>query len=189
MDKINTGQDAFISPMVQTILGVTYQGRPSFMALGWAMRVNYQPCLVGAGVHHSHASYEAVLETGQFSVCFPNASMVAVTDYVGLVSAKRTDKSRVFDVFYGELDKAPMIRECPLCFECELRQEVKMETNSFFIGEVKGVWTEERFLTDGAPDVKKVNPFFLSMPDNRFWSVGEVIGKAWRDGKSLKREE
>jgi hypothetical protein len=35
-------------------------------------------------------------------------------------------------------------------------------------------------------DIKKINPFTLSMPDNRYWSVGENLGKAWSIGKALK---
>ena len=178
----------FISPMVQTILGTQYEGKPNFMALGWAMRVNANPCLIGACVHKSHASYDAIMETNQFSICFPTADMVAVTDYVGLASAKRTDKSEVFDVFYGDLENAPMIRECSMCYELRVHTPVDLGSNTFFIGEVKGVWSEDKYFTDGAPDVKKMNPFLLSMPDNQFWSVGDVIGRAWHDGKALKNK-
>jgi flavin reductase (DIM6/NTAB) family NADH-FMN oxidoreductase RutF len=185
MQKI--GENAFISPMVQTILGTMHEGRPNFMALGWAMRVNYKPCMVGAAVHNGHASHAAIQATGEFSICYPTTAMVAETDYVGLVSASRTDKSGVFDVFHGELEHAPMIRECSLCFECSVRTSVEMPFNTFFIGEVKAAWSEDRYLTEGIPDVKKMAPFLLSMPDNRYWSVGEVIGKAWHEGKGLKR--
>lgn len=185
--KRNIGDSAFISPMVQTILGTTYEGRPNFMALGWAMRVNASPTLIGACVHHSHASCEAIRETGEFSICYPTSGMVAVTDYVGLASAKRTDKSEVFTVFHGELENAPMIEECSLCFELKLHTTVDLPSNTFFIGEVKGVWSEDRYLTDGRPDVEKMAPFLLSMPDNHFWSVGEMIGRAWYDGKTLQK--
>jgi hypothetical protein len=42
-------------------------------------------------------------------------------------------------------------------------------------------------LTDGKPDVQKINPFTLTMPDNRYWRVGEMAGRAWSDGKKLKK--
>ncbi len=45
--------------------------------------------------------------------------------------------------------------------------------------------SEDRFLTEGEPDVKKINPFLLTMPDNRFWSIGECVGKAWNAGKTV----
>ena len=59
-------------------------------------------------------------------------------------------------------------------------------TNSFFIGEIVASYSEEQFLTNGAPDIKKVKPFLLTMPDNRYWSVGDNIGRAWSDGKSIR---
>ena len=43
-------------------------------------------------------------------------------DYCGLVSGEKTDKSHVFDVFYGSLKTAPMIKECPVNLECQLIQ-------------------------------------------------------------------
>jgi len=187
-EKINIGESVTIAPMLQTILGTMYQGKPNFMALGWAIRVNYKPCLIGAGVGKQHASHDAIRETGQFSIGIPDARMVVATDYVGIVSAEKTDKSELFDLFKGELEAAPMIKDCPLSIECELHTTVDLPTNTFFIGEVKGVWTEERFLTDGKPDAAKMNPFFLSMPENLFFSLGDVIGRAWHDGKSYQKK-
>lgn len=186
MKKI--GDTAFISPMVQTILGTTYKGKPNFMALGWAIRVNFNPCLIGACVNKAHASHAAIMETAQLSICYPTTKMVQVTDHVGLVSGEKTDKSGLFEVFYGDLKHAPMIRECSMCLECELHTLVDLPTNTFFICQVKGVWTKEECLTNGKPDVKKMDPFLLSMPDNHFWSVGEMIGRAWHDGKKFKSQ-
>jgi hypothetical protein len=47
------------------------------------------------------------------------------------------------------------------------------------------VFTEEKYVTDNMLDIKKVNPFTLTMPDNHYWSVGEKLGKAWSIGKRL----
>jgi flavin reductase (DIM6/NTAB) family NADH-FMN oxidoreductase RutF len=108
--------------------------------------------------------------------------MVAVTDYCGIVSGGKTDKSKLFEVFYGELKSAPMISECPLTIECKLVQTVDLPTNTLFIGEIRNIYSEERYLENGKPDVRKIRPFLLTMPDNRFWSVGGQVGNAWKDG-------
>lgn len=115
--------------------------------------------------------------------------MIEKTDYCGLVSGSKADKSELFDVFYGNLSKAPLIKECPVCISCSLFEVVKLPSNTLYIGESKEVFTEEKFLTDGKLDIKKVNPFTLSMPDNTYWSVGENLGKAWNIGKKLKNQE
>jgi len=112
--------------------------------------------------------------------------MVEKTDYCGLVSGKDVDKAALFDVYYGELGTAPMITECPLSLECRLEITVENPTNNFYIGEIIASYTEEKYLTDGKPDIRKINPLLLTMPDNRFWTVGDCAGDAWSIGKTLK---
>jgi len=96
------------------------------------------------------------------------------------------EKSELFEVFYGELQAAPLIEICPINIECKLIEAIELPTNTFFIGEVLNIYSKEDFLTDGKPDVKKVNPFLLTMPDNRFWAVGDNVGRAWKDGAKYR---
>jgi flavin reductase (DIM6/NTAB) family NADH-FMN oxidoreductase RutF len=187
MTKVDIGEQAYVLPMATTILGSLLEDRANFMALAWLTRVNFKPPMLGVAVNQGHASHAAILETGEFSVNFPTVEMVEVTDYVGLVSGKRVDKSGLFNLFYGKLRGAPMISECPLTMECKLVETVQLPSNSFLIGEIVGAYSEERFLTDGVPDIKKIKPFLLTMPDNRYWSVGELVGRAWSDGKAMKK--
>lgn len=60
-----------------------------------------------------------------------------------------------------------------------------MQQNDF-IGKVLNIYSREDYLTDGKPDIKKMNPFLLTMPGNRFWSVGDNGGKAWKDGAKYR---
>lgn len=186
MEKINIGTNGFTVPMPLALLGTHYNEKPNYMALGWVTRVNFKPPLIGICVNKDHASHEAILENGEFSINFPTTEMVKVADYVGLVSGKCTDKSELFDRCYGTLKAAPLIKECPLSLECTLYNTVDMPTNTFFIGEIVGTWCEERFMTEGIPDISKMKPFVLTMPDNRYWEIGRCVGHAWQDGKALK---
>lgn len=185
MEKSKINKDLFCLPWTQTILGTHFEGKVNFMALDWLTRVNFQPAMLGICVNRVHASYEAIRKTGEFSVNVPSVDMVDITDYTGLVSGKNVDKSGLFEIFYGQLKSAPMIKLCPLSMECKSIQTVDLPTNTFFIAEIIDVYSEDRFLTEGNPDVKKINPFLLTMPDNRFWSIGECVGKAWNAGKTL----
>ena len=189
MDKITIDKGLFCLPWTQTILGTHLDGKVNFMALDWLTRVNFSPPMLGICVNKQHASHGAILTTKEYSVNVPTVDMVEVTDYTGLVSGKRVDKSKLFEVFYGELKAAPMIMQCPITMECRVVEVVSLPTNSFFIGEIVGIFSEERFLTDGKPDVKKANPFLLTMPDNRFWSIGECVGKAWNAGSVLRDQQ
>jgi flavin reductase (DIM6/NTAB) family NADH-FMN oxidoreductase RutF len=186
MSKITIEKNLFCLPWTQTILGTHFEGKVNFMALDWLTRVNYNPPMIGICVNRMSASHSAILETKEFSINVPSVDMAALTDYAGIVSGKKVDKSKLFDVFYGELKSAPMIVNCPVTMECKLVQPVELPTNYFFIAEIMNIYTEERFLTDGKPDVKKINPFVLTMPDNRYWSIGECIGNAWHEGIAVR---
>jgi flavin reductase (DIM6/NTAB) family NADH-FMN oxidoreductase RutF len=142
--------------------------------------------MLGICVNKNHASHKAIIDTGEFSINLPTVEMVEKTDYTGLVSGKSIDKSNLFKVFYGELTSAPMISDCPLTMECKLSKTVDLPTHSFFIAEIINIYTDDEFLSEGKPDIKKMRPFLLTMPDNNYWSIGENIGKVWSAGKKYK---
>jgi len=127
-----------------------------------------------------------IKENQTFSVCLPSEDMVEVTDYCGIVSGKKNDKSGIFDLFYGELKTAPMIEDCPLNMECKLVEIVESGLNEIFIGEIVGTYTEEKFLTEGKMDFKKMKPLILSQPDTSYWSLREPVARAWSIGKRYK---
>jgi len=188
MNKIKIdGSAAFLYPMPVVLVGSVVEGRANFMAVGWVSRVNSKPPLfaIALGPHHTNKGID---ENREFSINIPDVSLIEKTDYCGLVSGSKTDKSELFTVFYGESDKVPLITECPVCMSCSVYDAVKLPSNTLFIGEPKEVFTEEKYMTDNKLDVKKINPFTLTMPDNHYWSVGENLGRAWNIGKNLKKK-
>jgi flavin reductase (DIM6/NTAB) family NADH-FMN oxidoreductase RutF len=184
--RINLGPQGFILPMPMTIVGADLPDGPNFMPVAWINRVQYNPPRIACGMGKVHATNAGIREHGEFSVNLPSVDQIAVTDWCGLNSASRgIDKAAPFEVVRGELDHAPMIAECPLCLECRIFQVVDLGSHELFIAEIVATWTEERFLDDaGKPDVTKVRPFTLTMPDNRYWAVGEKAGDAWSVGRT-----
>ena len=187
MEKINIGKNGFIYPMPVTLLGVNVENKANFMTLAWVNRANMNPPVIAMGVNKNHYTQKGIAENKTFSINFPSADLIKETDYCGLVSGRNKDKSEIFDIFYGELETAPMIKQFPLSLECKLLDICKMATNDLITGEITGTYSEEKYLTDGKPDIKKINPLVLTMPDNNYWTIGENAGKAWNIGKSLKK--
>lgn len=174
--------------MPVTLLGTQIEEKANFMTLAWVTRVNVNPPLFALAVNKHHQSHQAIMDNKSFSINFPSEDMIVETDYCGLVSNKKEDKSNIFNVFYGELETAPMIMECPLSIECKLFDIHKLPMNDLFIGEAMGAYTEKKYLTDKNLDVTKIKPFILTMPDNNYWKIGEHLGNAWKDGRKFKAD-
>lgn len=177
------------APMILPVclIGANIQKKPNFQAIAWFNMLDYDPYLIGFSSEKSHYTNKGIMENKTFSVNIPNSKMVAVTDFCGLVSGANVDKSKVFDVFYGELKTAPMINQMPINVECKLTQTIKSHNADFFIGEIKGVYIEEKYLINNKPDMKSIDPLLYEDGLNNYWSLGKYLAKAFDIGKKLKK--
>jgi flavin reductase (DIM6/NTAB) family NADH-FMN oxidoreductase RutF len=100
-----------------------------------------------------------------------------------MVSGRSEDKSGMFDVFYGELDTAPMIEQCKVTMEVKLIDHVKLPTHDLFVGEVVGTYADVDVLTNGIVDIAKLKPLLFDMASKKYWSLGEPVAKCWSVGK------
>ena len=186
MSKTKIDTNAFTYPMPMTLVGAMVNDRPNFLAVAWVTRVNYKPPMVAVALGRTHHTNPGIHANKAFSVNIPGVDLMKKTDYCGIVSGSKVDKCGLFTVIKGEVTGAPMIEECRLCMECRLVQTVDLPADELFIGEIVGAYADPACLTGGKPDVKKIAPFMLTMPDNGYWRVGEQVGKAWAIGKKVR---
>ena len=194
-NKIPPGCYVFPTPVV--LIGANVNAKPNFTAIGWVCGLEFGPPLISISSNQQHYNNIGIKENQTFSVNTPSVDMVEISDYCGIKSGKRVDKSELFDVFYGELKTAPMIKEAPLNLECKVIHTVDTTEianarngHDIFIGEVVQAYAEDKYLTKGAPDVAKLNPFVLSSSMNKmnYYKIGEEIGRAWNVGRNYKKE-
>ncbi|MFW9903798.1 MAG: flavin reductase family protein [Candidatus Thorarchaeota archaeon] len=189
MDKIKLDANISPIPMPVTIIGANINDNPNFMALAWVTRVNMRPSMWGITMNQRHHTAIGIKQNNTFSVNVPNTDLMKETDFCGIISGRKYDKSSLFEVFYGDLKTAPMINECPVNIECKLLQTIELPTHYFFIGEIVNVYSREKYVTENKLDAKKINPLILSMPQNKYWSLGDQLGEAWKIGRELKKDE
>jgi len=187
MAKTAIDSNTFLYPMPVALVGSLVAGRPNFLAVGWASRVNYQPPLIAIALGKTHYTNKGIHASGAFTVNIPSVDLMAKVDYCGLASGKTKDKAGLFKVVPGQVTGSPMIDDCPLCMECRLFKVVELPSNDLFIGEIVGAYVDADCCTEGQPDIAKIRPFTLSMPDNRYWAMGASIGKAWSVGRKVAR--
>ncbi len=171
-----------------SLVGARISGKPNFEAIAWFTFLRSKPILIGVCSDKSHHTNLGIRENGTFSVNIPGAELVVQTDYCGLNSGSKVDKSKVFNVFYGDLKTAPMIRECPVNMECRLVQTLEFGNNELFIGEVVVSHVDEQCLSDGKCDVEKINPFLYEegRAPPGYWRIGGRLATAFHIGTKYR---
>lgn len=185
MEKIECSAERLYYPMPCSLVGANVAGKPNYLTVAWFSMANPKPAYVMVAMNKAHYTNIGVKENSTFSLNIPSGEMVERTDYCGMVSGRQVDKSGVFETFYGKLGTAPMIKECTFNAECRLVQTVDLPMEELFIGEIVTAYTEERYLTEGNPDLRKMNPMILVMPQKMYAGVGPDIAPAWKVGKNF----
>lgn len=185
MAKKEIKRNCHLYPMPVVIVGAKKDGRDNFMTAAFCGMMNIRPPVVVLGLATGHFTTAGIRENGTFSVNIPCTSLMKETDYCGLVSGHKVDKSRLFRVFYGKLGNAPMVEECPLTMECRLMQSIEFGPDAAFFGEIIAAYCDDDYMKGKMPDIEKIDPLLYSMTDSSYWSIGKKLGTAWSVGRSV----
>jgi flavin reductase (DIM6/NTAB) family NADH-FMN oxidoreductase RutF len=174
-------------PMPTTLVGATVNGKPNFLAVAHVGILNHgSPQYLSIGLSKSHYTNAGILENRSFSICLPSQDLMVQTDYCGIMTGKKTDKAALFDLFYGELETAPMIRQCPVNMELKLHEVLDYATHDIFVGELVQTFAETAVLKSGKVDLTRLKPLLFDMASIQYFGLGEPLGKCWNAGKALK---
>ena len=189
MKKVNIEVNKIGYPMPVVIIGTEVNGKTNFMTAAWVTNVNLEPPMLAISLSKDHLTSNAIQENKKFSVNFPNRALAVKVDYCGLKSGKEVDKSDIFKVFFGKEPKVPLVEECPLSLSCKLSEIISVAGDLLIIGEVVEAFSDECCLNQGDPDVKKMDLLIFTMPDNKYWSLGEYVGQAFEIGKTVNSDD
>lgn len=178
-DKLVLESNKLVLPTPIIIMGTQINGKSNFMTAAFAGIVNSKPPMLAIGVQDKRFTMKGISENQSFSVNIPNEQMLKSTDYVGRVSGRDTDKSDLFDVFYGKDPMIPLISEAPVSLECKLVSEVEGwedRSHRILIAEITNVHISKNMLTNGKPDMAKMSPLVYSLADRTYFGLGEKVG-------------
>ena len=192
MSKVLMGPQTLIYPMPALLIGANVDDKANFMVVGWCGIVNGEPPMISVAIRPHRYTHKGIRQNLTFSVNVPSTDMVRETDYCGLTHGSKVNKVEVcqFKVFYGKIDNAPLIEQCPVNLECKVVHILDLGSNSLIVGRIEETHISESCLTDGKPDVNKIKPFiYTADPARQYQAFGEVIGKAFSIGRELKTRE
>ncbi|MBN1643597.1 MAG: flavin reductase family protein [Dehalococcoidales bacterium] len=192
MAKVKINPQPLICTTPTVLVGAMVEGKPNFMAVAWCGVANSVPPMVSVAIRPVRHTLKGIRATGEFSVNVPSVGLVKEADYCGMVSGAKADKASVckFEVFYGDLQNAPLINQCPVNLSCKVVHILELESHLLIIGEVEETYVTKTCLTDDKPDIRKIKPliYAATMP-TEYFAFGESVGKAYSVGKELIEEK
>ena len=182
----NFGAKPILYPMPVLIIGsYDENGKPNAMNAAWGGICEENQ--ISVCVSEDHKTTRNILVSGAFTVSIADAENVVACDYVGIVSGnKEPDKiaKTGWHVTKSEFVNAPLFDELPMALECKLIGYD--EENCRLVGEIVNVCADERILDEnGKIDLNKFSPITYDPVHHTYRKLGEVVGKAFSDGRFI----
>ena len=180
----NFGAKAILYPMPVLIIG-TYDENGKANAMNAAWGGISEETQISICVDDGHKTAKNVVKAGAFTVSIADTENVVACDYVGIVSGNKvSDKIEKagWHVTKSEFVNAPLFDELPMALECKLISYD--EETCRLVGEIVNVCAAERILgEDGKIDLNRFNPITYDPVHHTYRKIGDVVGKAFSDGK------
>jgi flavin reductase (DIM6/NTAB) family NADH-FMN oxidoreductase RutF len=141
--------------------------------------VNSEPPMIGISIRPERYSYACVKGTREFVVNLPTEEMVRKVDACGVLSGKEADKfsSMGLKPVPAQKVKPPLIDECPVQMECQVKQIIPLGSHDLFLGQIVALHVKEEVEKEkGRIDITKVLPFVYCPGAYEYWNLGKCIG-------------
>lgn len=188
MGKILIEPSDLIYPQPTLLIGANVYDTPNFATVSWAGIANGNPPMISVALRHGRYTLKGIKQNLTFSVNLPSTDIVKETDYCGLVSGSNVNKVQVcrFKIFFGKLDSAPLIEQCPVNLECKVVHILDLGSHSLIIGSIGQTHISERCLKDGKPDIDKIKPLvYITGLAGQYHVIGEFVANAYSIGTTL----
>ncbi len=177
------GNKMYFLPLPVLMIG-TYDndGNANVMNAAWGGICDYGKIYISLSKHKTTDNLEL---KKAFTVAFATKRTEEISDYFGVTSGYREDKilkSGVHVIKSNYVD-APIIAEYPLTLECI----VDSFEGGQLIGKIVNCSVDEEYLDEnGNIDIDKMELITFDMVSNTYRVLGNVVGKAFKDGLNLK---
>ncbi len=183
----NLGPKTYLYPMPVLIIG-TYDeaGTPDAMNAAWGGISDFNEISIALSLEHK--TVKNLLQTKAFTVSIADKENVIASDYVGIVSGNKVpNKLEVagLHTVKSEFVNAPIITEYPMTLECTVKSF--NEETGILTGKIVNISVDERILDEkGHIDPLKLCPITYDPVNNRYYTLGELVGDAFKIGKEIK---
>ncbi len=120
--------------------------RPNIIALGWKMRTSMKPPMVAISVGKTRHSHELLRREKEFVLAFPGTDLAEKVLFCGTVSGREADKFKSCGLTPVQSSRIspPLIKECPVNYECGIAGSLDTGDHTIFAAEVLCSYISEK---------------------------------------------
>ncbi|MBD3405502.1 MAG: flavin reductase family protein [Candidatus Lokiarchaeota archaeon] len=173
--KIESKPTTGVIPCPVILLSVEGGLKPNIITLSWVANVCSKPPSVAVGIRPERYSYDLVKEAGNFVLNIPAEEQFEAAKLCGTKSGRDIDKFAEcgFHAVPSSKISSPLIEECPINLECEVREVISPGVHDLFIAEVVAFHMDESVTENGRFDPQKMKAFTYLPLAGQYWSLGE----------------
>lgn len=150
--KVSMKPFPLLSPVSVVLVscGGTKPGEaPNLITIAWTGTVCSEPPMLSISVRPERHSYDLIRNSGEFVVNVPSVRQARATDWCGVVSGRKENKFAKTGLTPGKalVVRPPIVQECPLNIECQVRQTLKLGSHVMFVAEVVAIQVSKELMT------------------------------------------
>ena len=165
-------------PVVMVSCGETLD-EYNIITVAWTGTVCSNPPMCYISLRKERHSYDIIKRTGQFVINLVTTDLVSRTDWCGVRSGKKFNKFLETDLTPVKASKvkAPLIYECPVNIECEVKQIIPLGTHDMFLAEVVAVHVNEKLFSPKTDAIDLRRADLVTYSHGHYYTLGEILGK------------
>lgn len=173
MKKVVDGN--ILNPLPVALVGTLIDGRPNYAVIGYIAPFDFGKH-VFFSLYDKRYTWVGIQESKTFSVNLPTEDMMREVLVCGSKSGRNVDKSKLFHTFYGDLETAPMINECPLSMECSVADILDYDHSKGIVGKVIKSYVDPDLVKDDVIQMQKAKLIMWTTGgDFSYYRLGEKI--------------
>lgn len=148
----------------------------NIIPLSWVGIVDYRPHMVYISIGKGKYSANIIRMRSEFGLCIATVDMMEKVDRCGYSHGDKVDKFKMTGLskFSAEKIDVSLIRECPICLECMVKDTVNIATHDIFIAEVVCTHVDEEYIDENEePDLARMN--ILCYANDIYWGFGKRL--------------
>jgi flavin reductase (DIM6/NTAB) family NADH-FMN oxidoreductase RutF len=145
----------------------------NIITIAWCGVACSVPPMLTIAVRENRYSFEIIKNSGEFVVNVTGADILEHVDFCGVNSGRDIDKFKATGLtpLPATKVKPPLIKECPINLECQVRRTVELGSHHLFIGEIVATHIDEDKLDEkGRPIIDKIQPIVYCPDARQYWT-------------------